>query len=509
MRAGVIDIGSSSIKVIIGEAQDDQIKILEFIKNILPIGKNAFLKGRISQEVINQTISLLQNYKQLFKEYDVSKVQVIATTAVREASNQGIFLDTIYRKTGFKIEVLNVGDVVYYIDTFLSLKLNKTYPIYEKNLLVAELGAGSLDISVMEKGATVMNLGIPIGTLRINQFKNKIDGSSDEIYEALAEYIENEIMYIKKTTPLSEINDIILIDENYSPYLRNIFANKGLDTNFFQFKRRDAAALLKRVTKQNLDDLASSFSIPKEIVETLDGYAIVLNALYKLASKQYLYILETSLPEALLANLIFDFELSKKDNKKKQLVSVVNMFCKKYDVDLKHVKQVADLSETLFQDLKGILGLVDNDLTYLLLAAYLHDVGMFINNRAHHKHSEYIISSCNFFRLTEEEIKIIACVARYHRRTAPAKTHLVYSSLPPDKQILVQKLSALIRIANALDRSHKQKVKELKVEVSPKQEVNLVVHTSGNFILEKINFGEKKDMFEEVSGSKINLTIKD
>src|SRR5258708_35687027 len=135
----------------------------------------------------------------------------IATTAVRESRNRDIFLDTVLRKTGFKIDVLNAGDVVYYIDYFLSHKLKKTYPVDKKNLLIAELGAGSLDISVMEKGQTLMNIGFPIGTLRLSQFMENLDGSMQEIHEATEEYIENEILFFKKINQGLMIHDIFLI----------------------------------------------------------------------------------------------------------------------------------------------------------------------------------------------------------------------------------------------------------------------------------------------------------
>ena len=169
---------------------------------------------------------------------------------------------------------------------------------------------------------------------------------------------------------------------------------------------------------------------------------------------------------------------------------------------------MAGLCETLFSQLKTSLGLEDNELIYLTLAAYLHDIGMFINNRVHHKHTEYVISSLNLFRLTEEEIKIIACVARYHRKSDPMRTHTLYNSLSSNHQILVQKLSALLKMGNALDQSHKQKAKKLEVKFDRKENVNIVVTTSENFALEKINFLEKKDLYEEITGNKVSLSIK-
>jgi exopolyphosphatase/guanosine-5'-triphosphate,3'-diphosphate pyrophosphatase len=254
--------------------------------------------------------------------------------------------------------------------------------------------------------------------------------------------------------------------------------------------------------------LASKYSIPKEIADTLDGYAIILRTLLKLTKNSYIYILETSLPEALLANALFDFELSKANNKTVQLISVATFLCKKFNTDLSHAKQVAKLSETMFLALKDLLGLKDEDLTYLQLAAYLHDIGMFINNRSHHKHSEYIISSLNLFRLTDEELRVIACIARYHRKAPPLRSHFLYNTLSQERQISIQKLSSILKIANALDGSHKQKVKKMDVVITPKQEVVLNVSTLDNFILEKVNFLDKKDLFEEISGSKISLVVK-
>jgi exopolyphosphatase / guanosine-5'-triphosphate,3'-diphosphate pyrophosphatase len=145
---------------------------------------------------------------------------------------------------------------------------------------------------------------------------------------------------------------------------------------------------------------------------------------------------------------------------------------------------------------------------YLTLASYLHDIGMFVNNRAHHKHTEYIINSLNLFRLTQEEIRIIAAVARYHRKSSPMATHLFYNSLAAEQQILVQKLSAILRIANALDRSHRQKVKKLEIKISKNQDTNIIVYTHENFLLEKSNFMEKKGYFEEITGSRLSLTVR-
>ncbi|MBF0489217.1 MAG: HD domain-containing protein [Candidatus Omnitrophica bacterium] len=508
MRVGVIDIGSSSTKLLIGERHGEDVKIIESLRNNVPLGRHAFLKSRIPQTIINQTALVLQKYKETLKEYDVKEVSVIATTAVREARNQDIFLDTVLRKTGFKIDVLNVGDVVYYIDYYLYHKLQKTYPVGEKNLLIAELGAGSLDMSVMARGLTLMNIGFPIGTLRLSQFMENLEGSMQEIHEATEEYIENEILFLKKNNPGLVIDDIILIDENYSVFIQNILPNKRRDSDFFKFKSSEAQEFLSRLREMNPENIARTYNIPADISTTIIGFAIILNTLLKLTKNEHVYILEASLSEAIMANQLFRLEATEKTDKLSQLISVAHFMCRKYGMDLEHLKHVAFITEKLFDAFKDILGLTQQDRLYLILAAYFHDLGMFINNRAHHKHSEYIISSSSLFRLTEDEINIIACIARYHRRSAPLKTHLVYSSLSSNQQILVQKLSALLRIANALDRSHKQKAKRMEIKFNASGDATIVVFTNDNFLLEKENFLEKRELFEEITGNKLTLTVK-
>jgi len=103
---------------------------------------------------------------------------------------------------------------------------------------------------------------------------------------------------------------------------------------------------------------------------------------------------------------------------------------------------------------------------------------------------------------------MIACIGRYHRKALPNETHLLYNSLPQDKQLTVQKLSSLLRIANSLDRSHKQKIKKVEIKVNPKQDILLQVSGEGSLILESEDFQNKKNFFEEITGNKISLSLK-
>ncbi|NCU32252.1 MAG: HD domain-containing protein, partial [Candidatus Moranbacteria bacterium] len=295
--------------------------------------------------------------------------------------------------------------------------------------------------------------------------------------------------------------------ESHASTLQMLMASKERDSSFFKLKYREAKQFVAKVTENSLDDLAYRYHLPPGTLDSIDVFAVSVLKLFKLIKARHIFVLKTSLSQALLVNILFGIELSKRYNKVNQLISVAKFIGKKYNVDLRHNKFVADLTEQMFNQLKQALGLREDDALYAILAAYLHNIGIFINNRSSHKHAEYIINSLSLFRLTDEEIKIIACIARYHRKSAPHRTHFLYNSLPADAQILVQKLSAILRITNALDSSHKQKIKKLEVFAEPGQDIRLVVHTQDDFILEKSSFMAKKELFEEISGSQIRLIV--
>lgn len=507
MRAGIIDIGSYSIKMIIGEEVDGRVEVLEALKNIVPIGKPSFLKGVISQDAINLTIQVLEKYKDILAQYKVQQLRIIATTAVRESKNKDMFLDTLRRKTGFDVEVLNVGDVVYYIDSYLSHRLKDTYAIDSKNLVIAELGAGSLDVSVMRKGYTLMNIGLSVGTLHFKQLLTSLEGSSSEITEAVQEFVENEFSYLRTALPRIKIDDIILIDENFV-YIEQLLPRKKESGGLYSLKQGDCQKLVNKIKNKTGPEISKEYKIPEDIADTIYPYALVLEKFFALADIDHLYLIETSLAEAILTNIIFSLEKETRYNRADQLIAVAKSLCHQYNADINHAKFVTKMSEAMFDGLASHLGLKPEDKLYLTLASYLHDIGMFIHNRAHHKHAEYIISSLNLFRLTEDEIRIIACVARYHRKAAPNKSHFVYNRLLLKEQLLVQKLSAVLRIANSLDRSHKQKVKDISIEVGNQNDVKVIVQTPNSFLLEQADFEEKKSLFELITGGTIDLIVK-
>ena len=174
----------------------------------------------------------------------------------------------------------------------------------------------------------------------------------------------------------------------------------------------------------------------------------------------------------------------------------------KYRYDAAHARQVAALAGRLFDDLRAEHGMGVRDRLLLEVAALLHDVGIFVSLRSHHKHSQYLLSVSEIFGLSREDMAIISNIARYHRRGAPNKSHLPYMALDSEARVLVNKLGAILRVANALDADHLQKVRDVRVVRDEEQWV-LEVDGGGDLTLERLAALARADLLVEVFGRKV------
>jgi exopolyphosphatase/guanosine-5'-triphosphate,3'-diphosphate pyrophosphatase len=176
----------------------------------------------------------------------------------------------------------------------------------------------------------------------------------------------------------------------------------------------------------------------------------------------------------------------------------------KYRYDAPHARHVATLAVRLFDDLRAEHGLGARDRLLLEVAALLHDIGIFVSLRGHHKHAQYILSVSEIFGLSRDDMAVISNIARYHRRAAPNKSHLPYMALDSDARVVVSKLGAILRLANALDADHLQKVRDVRVLREDDQWV-LEVEGGGDLTLERLAALARADLLTEVFGRKVGF----
>ena len=176
----------------------------------------------------------------------------------------------------------------------------------------------------------------------------------------------------------------------------------------------------------------------------------------------------------------------------------------KYRVDMRHAEQTRVLSIQLFDQLANEHRLGERHRLLLEVAAILHEVGTFVSSRAHHKHSYYLIANSEVLGLSQDELVVVANVARYHRRSRPKPSHPDYIALPRERRMIVNKLAALLRIADALDVSRTQQISDFKSRIDNNGLI-ISVKGGGDLTLEYRSLAEKADMFQDIYGLRVRL----
>lgn len=177
---------------------------------------------------------------------------------------------------------------------------------------------------------------------------------------------------------------------------------------------------------------------------------------------------------------------------------------KKFRVNKNHAKHVDQIALSLFDSLQGLHLLDEHDRLLLHCAALLHECGGFISPVAHHKHSQYLISHSDIFGLSSSDISLVALIARYHRNSPPKQNHAVYRDLDTTQQIRVSKIASLLRVADALERTHSGRIKEFDIRLS-KKKMHLNLHGISDASVERIAMKSKGNLFQNIFGLEIHL----
>ena len=170
--------------------------------------------------------------------------------------------------------------------------------------------------------------------------------------------------------------------------------------------------------------------------------------------------------------------------------------------DEQHGLTVARYAVQLFDETRALHNLPIEYRTLLEVAALLHDIGAFINMTDHHKHTFYLLTATPIIGLTKEQNALVANIARYHRKSMPKVSHEGYAVLSSRDRVIVSKLAALLRLADAMDNEHASKVESFTVEYK-KPKFILRLKGEGDLLLEKWALMKKAAMFEQVFNVKL------
>ena len=503
--AAVIDIGATAIRMDVAEIDESgNIHRLESLRKPVALGKDTFTTGRIEHETINRCIEILKGFQSVLREYGIKpegQLLAVATSSVREARNSDSFRDRIAVATGIQLKIIDESEQSRL--TFMATQdiLELKPELVRTDVLLAEVGGGITEIFLLQQGRLKFSKAYQLGTLRMRESLETHLTPTERIKRILGQHIGRTVETMKRDVPPVSGTVLVAMSSDAQFAASQITADwpdKPLVTLDF----KDFCAFAEKIIPVPAERLVKRFKLPYEQAETVGPGLFAFVILGRTFKSETVVIPKTTFRDGLFRELASPTSWT--DAFADEVVRQAIGLGRKFAFDEKHALNVADLSVLFFRALQREFHLDPRHELLLRLAALLHDIGAFISDRSHHKHSMYLIQNSSIFGLSREDMALVSLIARYHRRALPSLAHPEFAALDRDKRITVSKKAAILRVADALDRNHLQQITAPSVAVG-KGEIVITVDGAEDLTLERLALKEKGPHFEEVYGMKIVL----
>jgi exopolyphosphatase/guanosine-5'-triphosphate,3'-diphosphate pyrophosphatase len=463
-RYAAVDIGSNSVRMMAAEVNHGQTTILAQDRQVTRLGESVFRDGRIGKEALDLLCATLARMSVAYRRAEVQGVRAVATSAVRDASNQQEFLERSANALGINVEIISGPEEA----RLIYLGVESRWPRAKERTLIVDIGGGSGELIITQNGQLLDAVSKPLGAVRLTEVFLKSDPPTPEELHRLDAYLQEKLLPFHKEHGAEKFDRVIATSATAAALVCAV--------NRIPRARRDEADQARASTAQ-IRDLYSQLAVadvagrrklvgigPKRAEIVVAGAAAFLHVL-ELFQHRSLYYCAAGVRDGIIADLAergVGRELSQLSSAQRNVVEVM---AKRYGTSSKHVRAVAAMAQRLFEILQPLHRLAPAAGKLLEASAYLHDIGHFVSGTGHHKHSAYLVANSDMPGFTDTERQTIAALCRFHRKSLPQPRHSHFQALDPDSRRAVLYLAPLLRIADSLDRGHAQKVKTISSEM--------------------------------------------
>lgn len=498
----VIYVGAASLSMVIGTTPEGgSFQEVEHLDRPLPVARDIFRTGTVTRSTMEQAAAILRDYLQTTKEYNMAPeaIRLYNTNILSEASNHEIFLNRLQVTTGLNARLIDDGDMTRLVYQIARRLLEKNPRLTQGNTFVSHIGPGNTRALYFKQGRLATYSNYRLGIFRAREAVAGAEGESPDHLTHLEEQIRGVVDHLAQDYSTCKIDNHVAIGAELQSIAPLIAAPK-------QGASRVSEVELERFTEK-IATLSPDQLVRRLHVHYTGGEGIVPAlqtnlALARRFGDEAIWVPEGDFQRELMQDLVT--ARPRTETFQEEVMQAACEIGVRYKTDRKHADHVAQFAQQLFRELKTLHGLDSRYELVLRVAAILHEVGMFISPREHHKHSLYILMQTEIFGLSTSERELVALLARYHRRYNPERNHPHFSDLDREERMVVFKLAALLRIADALDRSHAQRIKNVVIRPEGSR---LTILTPGveDTTIEQIAINSKCDIFREIYGFDVLL----
>lgn len=466
MRVAAIDVGSNSIHMVVAQVESDgRFHVLDRAKEMVRLGQRTLTSGKLSADAMSAGVRTLAAFKTLAERHGVVRFNAVATSAVREAKNGGDFVLRVKDDVGLRVKVIPGREEA----RLVSLGVRHAIDLRGEPAVIVDAGGGSVELIFVDGDRPIVLESVKLGVARLCETFLSGDPPPARELDALQEHIASELEPFLQRLSKHKVRRVIgtsgtmLNLISVAAGLRGEAPNGHL--NNFAVAAEEIARVRRLVCKSSRDERLRIKGLDSKRVDfVVPGACLAEHVLSHLGAAE-MVACTWALREGVLLDYIARHQRGIEEAERYQdprRRSVARLARHVGDTGA-HGAHSARLSLQLFDQLEDSLELPVEAREWLEYAALLHDIGHHIGHKDHHRHSYYLISHGELLGFRPEELQIIALTARYHRKAVPKDGDEGFTSLSKPERRIVRALSALLRIGDALDRSHYGVVRDVGV----------------------------------------------
>ena len=505
LRYAAVDIGSNSTRMLAAEvAPGTQPQALASEREVTRLGASVFHDGRISGAAMEETARVLARMAEIYRRLDVVGVRAVATSAVRDASNQSEFIARASAALGTQVEIITGREEARLIHQGVMSR----WPQNGKRVLMVDIGGGSAEIISSEDGTLLDAVSKPLGAVRVQEMFLHGDPPADRELHQMAEFVDAKLeaaiarmgLRFDRVIATSATAAAVVCAVNRVPRSRRDQADR-LRASTAQIRK-----LYRKLSSLDLPGRRKVAGIGPRRAEIIVAGAGTLLRILERFHVAGLYYSAAGVRDGIIADMAargVGGELARlgRDQRKE-----VERVATRFGGSIKHGRRVASFTHFLFARLQALHQLPLNYGRLLEAAAYFSEVGHYINDSAHHKHAYYIVSNVDFSGFANREREFVATLCRYHRKAMPSPAHPEFQSLHPDDRRPLLLLIPILRLADNLARGpEREDVEIVSCEI---QSARVLIRLRARREPDLAEWAASRvsDVFDEVYGRAVDVS---
>lgn len=505
---GAIDVGSYELELKIFEiSKKNGVRTIDDIVRRLDLGTDTYNYGKLSFRRTEELKKVMLEFKRIMDNYGVEAYKAYGTSAIRELTGASIILDQIENETGIHVDILGNAEQRFLDYKSIAFRSGTFEKMIETGTAILDIGSGSIQLSLFDNGKLVTTQNISIGILRLNEQVSRINAPTSK-FESLVEELCSSRLKIFKHLYLEKrkIDNIIVVDDyisdiihkpNVEGHLMELAEKEGMKT-----ESSDLLSIQKfnvvydQIKSANRAEAARMLEIAEENVPMAHISAIIMRCVCDMMKVENLW-----LPGVVLCDgMMYEYAETQKiltfaHNFEQDIIASAQEISRRYNGSLERSRTLEKIALKIFDSTRRFHGLGEREKLLLQISAILHDCGKFISMNNLSDCAYQIIMNTEIIGISRLEREIIANVVRFNH--ADFVYYEKQSRIGRSAYMTISRLTAILRVANGLDRSHKHKFGDFKIRVKDDQLI-ITVDSKRDITLEKGLFERRADFFEEI-----------